>query len=96
MSCPVAPKPPRKRVQYHKAEFDGLRSHVSSFANTYLDSDPVNRSIDKNWNIIVEGIKEAIDNYIPHCNFALVISVLTECDILKRSEQYHKSISIVL
>ena len=26
--------------------------HLSSFATTYLDSDPVNRSVDENWNII--------------------------------------------
>ena len=66
MSPKCPPKPPRKILQYHKADFDGLRSHLSSFANAYLDSDPVNRPVDKNWNIIAEGIKEAIDNYIPH------------------------------
>ena len=31
----------------------------------YLKSDHVNRSVDDNWNIIEESIKEAIDNYIP-------------------------------
>lgn len=62
--CPL--KPPRKILQYHKGDFDGLRSHLSSFATTYLESDPVNRSVVENWNIIAEGIKEAIDNYIPH------------------------------
>ena len=52
-------------MQYHKADFDGLRSHLSSFVTTYLQSDQVNRSVNENWNIIAEGIKEAIDNYIP-------------------------------
>ena len=66
MSPKCPPKPPRDLLQFHKADFDGLRSHLSSFATTYLDSNPVNRSVDENWNIIAEGIKEAIDNYIPH------------------------------
>ena len=59
-------KPQRKTLQYQKADFDGLRSHLFSFVTTYLESDPVNRSVDENWNIIADGIKEAIDNYIPH------------------------------
>ena len=49
---PTCPPKPRKILQFHKADFDGLRSHLSSFATTYLDSDPVNRSVDENWNII--------------------------------------------
>ena len=39
---------------------------LDSFVTTYLESDHVNRSVDDNRNIIAEGIKEAIDNYIPH------------------------------
>ena len=31
--CP--PKPPRKILQYHKADFDGLRSHLFSFVTTF-------------------------------------------------------------
>ena len=32
--CP--PKPPRKILQYHKADFDGLRSHLSSIVLHYV------------------------------------------------------------
>ena len=62
----MSAKPPPIILQCHKADFDGLRSHLSSFATMHLDSKPINRSVDENWNIIAEGIKEAIDNYIPH------------------------------
>jgi len=42
-----------------------MRSYLSLFVSTYRESYHVHRSVDDNWNIIAEGIKEAI-NYIPH------------------------------
>ena len=41
LSPKYTPKPPRKVYQFHKADYDGLRFHLSSFSNQYLTSDPI-------------------------------------------------------
>ena len=50
----------------NKADYDGLRFHLSSFSNQYLTSDPGKRSVEENWHKISETIHEAMDKYIPH------------------------------
>ena len=66
LSPKYTPKPPRKVYQFHKADYDGLRFHLSSFSNQYLTSDPGKRSVEENWHKISETIHEAMDKYIPH------------------------------
>ena len=58
-------KPPRKVLQHHKGDYDGIRSNMASFANSYLTSSPENRTVDENWTIISDAIKSAVHRFIP-------------------------------
>ena len=66
LSPKYKPKPPRKVYRFHKADYDGLRSHLSSFSNQYLASDPGKNSVKDNWYKISKSIREAMDKYIPY------------------------------
>ena len=66
LSPKYTPKPPRKVYQFHKADYDGLRSQMSFFSKQYLASDPGENSVEENWHKISKTIHEAMDKYIPH------------------------------
>ena len=66
LSPKYTPKPPQKMYQFHKADYDGLRSQMSSFSNQYLASDPGKNSMEDNWHKISKTIHEKVDKYIPH------------------------------
>ena len=57
-------KPPRKVLQHHKGDYDGIHSNMASFADSYLTSSE-NRTIDENWTLISDAIKSAVDRFIP-------------------------------
>ena len=60
-----ATKPPSEVFQFHKGNYDGLRTRMASFADEYLGSCPGNRSVDENWARISDTIKTATDQFLP-------------------------------
>ncbi|XP_048586171.1 uncharacterized protein LOC125568296 [Nematostella vectensis] len=59
------PKAPHKIYQYHKADYDGLRSYLSTFGTDYMASFLL-RFVDENWAALFEGLKDALDKFVPH------------------------------
>ena len=66
LSPKYIPKPARKMYQFHKADYDGLRSQMSFFSNQYLASDLGENSVKANWHKITKTIHEAMDKYTLH------------------------------
>lgn len=61
-----APKPPRRVYQFLKGDYEGLRDlHLSSCCDCNLASSPKDRTVDENWSIISDFIKETINKFIP-------------------------------
>ena len=66
ISPKFTPKPPRKMYQFHKGDFVGLKSSLSTLAPDYLSTQPESKTVDENWSYISQKILEATDNFIPH------------------------------
>ena len=59
------PKRPHKIYQWYKGDIAGLRDSISTFASTYVASDPEANTVNENWALIADNILKAIDKYIP-------------------------------
>ena len=58
-------KTPRNIFLYHKANTIEIRSDLSAFHHKFMQSDPLSRSVDGNWNLFREAIENTIEKNIP-------------------------------
>ena len=50
---------------YHKGDYDGIKSYMNAFSESFLSSNPYNNSVEQNWLSFKVAIQEAINKYIP-------------------------------
>ena len=50
---------------YHKGDYDGIKSYMNTFPESFLSSDPYNNSVEQNWLSFKVAVQEAINKYIP-------------------------------
>jgi hypothetical protein len=58
-------KQPRTVYMYRKGNMDGVRENLEDFKNTFLESGPMEKDIDTNWNSLKNAIFDAMDKNIP-------------------------------
>ena len=50
---------------YHKGDYDGIKSYMNTFSESFLSSDPYNNSVEHNWLSFKVAIQDAFNKYIP-------------------------------
>jgi hypothetical protein len=58
-------KPKRKIYMYHKADIPTLKEHTQEFVQHFLNSNPGERSVNENWEIIRDKLLYLADIHIP-------------------------------
>ena len=58
-------KPERHVYQYRKANTEGLLSDMAAFQETFLNSDPLNNTVEENWNTFKSTLTETMNRHIP-------------------------------
>ena len=58
-------KKPRTVYVYKKRDMNGLRNEMESFKDQFLQSQPMERSVEANWTMFKEKTFETMDKFIP-------------------------------
>ena len=58
-------KPPRKLVNFQKADTNNLKFKVLNFTQEFLNSNPIMNSVDTNWEIIQHNLYAIMDTTVP-------------------------------
>ena len=58
-------KKPRTVYVYKKGDMNGLRDEMESFKDQFLQSQPMERSVETNWTMFKDKTFEAMDKFIP-------------------------------
>ena len=58
-------KKPRTAYVYKKGDVNGLRNEMESFKDQFLQSQPMERSVEANWTMFKEKTFETMDKFIP-------------------------------
>ena len=82
-----------KDISFQKAYSNNLKSKVLNFTQEFLNSNPINNSMDTNWEIIQRNLYTIIDTAVPwklsHRKRQLPwISLRIKCSMQKRDKLY--------
>ena len=58
-------KPQHEYFQYHKGNFDAIRTETEIFTNTFFESEPSKKSIEDNWKSVQEHTISVMNKFIP-------------------------------
>ena len=58
-------KTPHRVYFYHKGDIPSLNSELQEFQEAFSASDPLQNSVDHNWQHLKDAIHKAISKYIP-------------------------------
>ena len=50
---------------HHKGDYDGIKSYMNTFSESFLSSDPYYNSVEQNWLSFKVSIQETINKYFP-------------------------------
>ena len=64
-SARVQIKPPRKIYQFQKADIEHLKKAAEEFSTEFLQSNPENRSVEANWNMISTFLNKCLSDFVP-------------------------------
>ena len=64
--CPlINKKAPRRVYFYHKGDMWGLKSELQEFQEHFCASDPLQNSVEENWQLLKDAIQNVIFKHIP-------------------------------
>jgi len=55
----------RKVYLYHKANLDEIKTRLQSFCDSFLSSNPNERSVEENWTLLKQCLLDTIDDLVP-------------------------------
>ena len=58
-------KAPRRVYFYHKGDISSLKSELQEFQVAFSASDPLQNSVEHNWQLLKDAIQKAIFKHIP-------------------------------
>ena len=58
-------KPPRLVYLYKKGDMDGVRKELEDFKDSFLESEPLKKGVEENWNMLKQAIFNAMEKHIP-------------------------------
>ena len=58
-------KPAHKVYLFHKGNIEAIKEEITSFQESFINSDPYNKSVEENWLLFKSFILQAIHSHIP-------------------------------
>ena len=65
MNPKVQRKPPHKIYNFNRADLDTLKACTEEFCKDFLESNPLNKSVDSNWSSIRDNLQSLMDSHVP-------------------------------